>query len=39
LPVLRETYGQRRDVMLEALGKYFPQSATWTQPEGGMFLL
>jgi 2-aminoadipate transaminase len=25
--------------MLGALAKYFPKSATWTQPEGGMFLL
>lgn len=39
LPVLRGTYGQRRDAMLEALEKYFPKSATWTLPEGGMFLL
>jgi 2-aminoadipate transaminase len=39
LPVLRRNYGERRDAMLGALAKYFPKSATWTQPEGGMFLL
>jgi 2-aminoadipate transaminase len=38
LPVLRRNYGERRDAMLGALEKYFPKSATWTQPEGGMFL-
>ncbi|HUD83159.1 MAG TPA: PLP-dependent aminotransferase family protein [Candidatus Saccharimonadales bacterium] len=38
LPVLRENYGKRRDAMIAELGKYFPKSATWTQPEGGMFL-
>jgi DNA-binding transcriptional MocR family regulator len=25
--------------MLAALEKYFPKSASWTRPEGGMFLL
>ncbi|HEX4119285.1 MAG TPA: PLP-dependent aminotransferase family protein [Verrucomicrobiae bacterium] len=39
LPVLRENYGERRNAMLNALAKYFPKSATWTRPEGGMFLL
>jgi 2-aminoadipate transaminase len=39
LPVLRQNYGERRNAMLDALAKYFPKSATWTRPEGGMFLL
>jgi 2-aminoadipate transaminase len=39
LPVLRRNYGLRRDAMLAALAKYFPKTATWSQPEGGMFLL
>jgi 2-aminoadipate transaminase len=38
LPVLRRNYSERRDAMLEALGTYFPKSATWTPPEGGMFI-
>jgi 2-aminoadipate transaminase len=38
VPVLRQHYGQRRDAMLEALDKYFPKSATWTKPEGGIFV-
>ena len=39
VPVLCRHYGERRDAMLAALGKYFPQSAAWTRPDGGMFLL
>jgi 2-aminoadipate transaminase len=38
LPVLLRNYGHRRDAMLAALEKHFPKSATWTKPEGGMFL-
>jgi 2-aminoadipate transaminase len=38
VPVLRRHYGQRRDAMLEALARYFPKNATWTKPEGGLFL-
>jgi 2-aminoadipate transaminase len=38
LPVLRRHYGERRDAMLAALEKYFLKGATWTQPDGGMFL-
>jgi 2-aminoadipate transaminase len=39
VPVLCENYRKRRDAMLGALERYFPKSATWTRPEGGMFLL
>jgi 2-aminoadipate transaminase len=35
---LREAYGTRRDVMLEALRTFLPPEATWTHPEGGLFL-
>jgi 2-aminoadipate transaminase len=38
VPVLCRHYGKRRDAMLDALEKYFPKGAVWTQPEGGMFL-
>jgi 2-aminoadipate transaminase len=31
-------YRARRDVMLEALEAHFPPTATWTRPEGGLFV-
>lgn len=31
-------YVARRDVMLGALERYFPPEATWTKPEGGLFI-
>ncbi len=31
-------YRARRDVMLEALAEHFPPEATWTRPEGGLFV-
>jgi len=39
LPVLRKAYRARRDLMLAALEKHFPKTASWTRPDGGMFLL
>jgi 2-aminoadipate transaminase len=39
LPVLRKAYRERRDVMLAALEKHFPEGALWTRPDGGLFLL
>jgi 2-aminoadipate transaminase len=35
---IRKKYGKRRDVMLSAMEKYFPETVTWTRPQGGMFL-
>ena len=35
---IREVYGHRRNVMLEALERYFPEGARWTEPKGGLFL-
>ncbi len=35
---LVEIYRRRRDVMLEALGEHFPAQASWTEPEGGLFI-
>ena len=35
---LREIYRLRRDVMLDALAEFFPREATWTRPEGGLFI-
>lgn len=39
VPLLRRAYGERRDCMLTALAQHFPQGASWTRPDGGMFLL
>ena len=35
---LRALYHRRRDVMLEALAESFGPEASWTRPEGGMFV-
>jgi 2-aminoadipate transaminase len=35
---LRTVYRERRDAMLEALQKHFPNGASWTRPAGGLFL-
>ncbi len=35
---LRDLYRRRRDVMLEALEEHFGGRATWTRPEGGLFI-
>jgi 2-aminoadipate transaminase len=35
---LADLYRARRDVMLESLTEHFPREATWTRPEGGLFL-
>jgi 2-aminoadipate transaminase len=35
---LVELYRGRRDTMLAALGEHFPAEATWTEPEGGLFV-
>ncbi len=39
IPRLREAYRERRDAMLAALERHFPEEATWTHPNGGMFLM
>ena len=38
IKLIRKVYGERRDVMLEALSEYFPPEVTWTRPQGGLFL-
>jgi 2-aminoadipate transaminase len=35
---LRELYRARRDTMLEALAANLPPEATWTRPQGGLFV-
>jgi 2-aminoadipate transaminase len=36
--VIRATYMERRDVMLEMMEEMFPPEVSWTHPQGGMFL-
>jgi 2-aminoadipate transaminase len=38
LEELKGLYRSRRDAMLEALGEYFGERATWTKPQGGLFI-
>lgn len=33
-----DVYGKRKNVMVEAMEKYFPEEVTFTNPEGGLFL-
>jgi 2-aminoadipate transaminase len=35
---LVEIYRGRRDTMVDALREHFPPQATWTEPEGGLFI-
>lgn len=38
LEELKDLYRRRRDVMLEALREHFGGRATWTKPQGGLFV-
>jgi 2-aminoadipate transaminase len=35
---LKDLYRRRRDVMLEALSEHFGEQASWTRPQGGLFI-
>jgi len=35
---IQQVYGERREVMLDAMRDKFPPGVSWTEPEGGMFL-
>jgi 2-aminoadipate transaminase len=35
---LREVYRRRRDTMLDALAEHLPPEASWTHPQGGLFI-
>ncbi len=35
---LRDLYRRRRDVMLESLAEHFGEGASWTRPQGGLFI-
>ena len=36
--VIRATYKERRDVMMDTMAETFPSEVRWTHPQGGMFL-
>ena len=38
IPKIRKLYKGKRDKMLEALEKYFPEGCEWNKPDGGMFI-
>ena len=38
IQLIRKTYRERRDVMLQALAEYMPEGVQWTSPKGGLFL-
>jgi 2-aminoadipate transaminase len=38
IPTIRTLYGDQCQCMLDAMAEHFPASATWTKPEGGMFI-
>ncbi|HZD59045.1 MAG TPA: PLP-dependent aminotransferase family protein [Anaerolineae bacterium] len=38
IDVLIDLYRERRDAMLSALEEFFPEGATWTHPNGGLFI-
>jgi 2-aminoadipate transaminase len=38
LSTLVQLYRRRRDVMLAALEEHLPREATWTEPNGGLFI-
>ncbi|MBN1487849.1 MAG: PLP-dependent aminotransferase family protein [Anaerolineae bacterium] len=35
---LRKVYGERRDIMQDAMTEFWPEGSSWTHPEGGLFL-
>ncbi len=38
LDELKKRYKARKDSMIEALGQYFPEGSSWTNPSGGLFI-
>jgi 2-aminoadipate transaminase len=35
---IRKVYGERRNLMLDAMDEFFPPEVSWTKPKGGLFL-
>lgn len=38
LPMVRDLYKEQCGYMLDAMDQHFPATASWTRPEGGMFI-
>lgn len=38
VPVIRQVYRERRDLMIQAMTEFFPPGVHWTYPQGGLFL-
>lgn len=38
IALVRQAYKERRDRMLSAMERYFPESLKWNKPAGGMFI-
>nr|WP_279343192.1 PLP-dependent aminotransferase family protein [Fundidesulfovibrio terrae] len=38
IAVIKKAYGERRDLMVDAIIRHFPEEVRRTEPEGGMFL-
>lgn len=38
ITLIRKTYKERRDIMIQALGEFMPEGVRWTKPKGGLFL-
>jgi 2-aminoadipate transaminase len=38
IPTIRKLYAAQCQAMLDALQEFFPASASWTRPQGGMFI-
>ncbi len=38
MPVLRQTYRERRNAMVQALARHMPAGTGWTEPAGGLFV-
>jgi DNA-binding transcriptional MocR family regulator len=38
MQAMKRTYTERRDAMLDALRKHMPDSVTWTEPAGGLYV-
>lgn len=36
--VIRKEYPKKKNAMIDALEKYFPPTASWTNPQGGLFV-
>lgn len=38
IPKTIKLYKRKMEIMLKALGDYFPEGSTWSKPDGGMFI-